>query len=368
MSYRENYGSRRDPEPPMFNLAQKVIAGFVVVFGLISLIVVWGAFQSGDTGHIGVIRNGGPFDDKNFRGLLAPNAGPTWIGIQSTVRDYPSTERWDNIVPGAEGADPAAGDTLQADAYRTSTKDGVPVGVRAQFKYDVNQDEQVLAKFDQDYGQRTYPVPGTEDRKEVSDGDDGFAAWLVGQVRPVEEASLREIIANYNCTDFDTKCVYLKSAASANADPEALAKALQSAAPNSQVFQNVSDAVAKQMEQKLPSILGGPYLTNVRVLFTGVDLGASSEATILQVQQAGAGAAKARADAAKSVADAQGRAAVALADAQANENRQKGYNACQGCLDLEKIREQGAALGHLPGGLQVYIPGSGQAPALILGK
>lgn len=348
------------------NVGQMIVGGLVLIVGLVALITVWGAFQGGDTGHVGVIRNGGPFDNKDFRGLLPPNAGPTWIGLNSTVRDYPSTERWDNIVPGAEGADPAAGDTLLQDAYRTSTRDGVPVGLRTQFKYDVNQDEKVLAKFDQDYGQRTYPVPGTEDRKEVSDGDDGFAAWLVGQVRPVEEASLREIIANYNCTDFDTKCVYLKSAASANSDPEALARQLQAAPPNSQVFQQVSDAVARQMETKLPSILGGPYLINVRVLFTGVDLGASSEATILRVQQAGAGAAQARADAAKEVANAQGRAAVALADAQANENRQRGYVNCPVCAQKELIAAQGEAMGHLPQSLQTYIPGAGQGLSLIL--
>lgn len=351
---------------PRFGLVQKVVAGLVLVVGLITLITVWGAFQSGDTGHVGVIRNGGPFDNKDFRGLLPPSAGPTWIGISSTVRDYPSTERYDNIVPGAEGADPSAGDNLQQDAFRTSTKDGVPIGLRLQFKYDINQDEKVLAKFDNDYGQRTYPVPGSEDRKEVSDGDDGFATFIAGQVRPVEEASLREVIANFNCTDFDTKCVYLKSAANANADPDAIAKQLQTAAPNSQVFQQVSDAVATQMEQKLPAALGGPYLKNIRVLFSGVDLGASSEATILRVQQAGAGAAQARADAAKSVADAQGRAAVALADAQANENRQRGYVACPVCAQIEMIQANGEAMGHLPQSLQTYIPGGGQGLGLIL--
>lgn len=355
------------------SLATKIIAVFTVVIAFIALIVVWGAFQSGDTGHVGVIRNGGPFDNKNFRGLLPASAGPTWIGIESSVRDYPSTERYDNVVPGVEG-DPAAGDNLLQDAYRTSTRDGVSIGIKGQFHYDVNQDEQILAKFDSDYGQRSYPVPGTDERKEVSDGDDGFAAWIAGQVRPVEEETLRQVIANYDCVNYDPQCVYLKSANSA--DPDAIAKQLQNAPANNQVYQDVANSVVGLMKAKLagtefngqryPAALGGEYLNNVRFSFTGVDLGSSSVATIQRVQQAGAGAAEARANAAKDTAAAQGRAAVALGDAQANENRQRGYVNCPGCLQKELIAAQGEALGHLPTGLQVYIPGAGQSPTSLI--
>jgi hypothetical protein len=358
------------------SLGVKVGAGLLAIIGFITLISCWGAFESGDTGHIGVIRNGGPFDDKNFRGLLAPSAGPTWIGFHSTVRDYPSTERYDNIVPGAEGGDPTAGDSLQADAYRTSTKDGVSIGIKGQFHYDVNQDETTLAKFDNDYGQRTYPVPGTDDRKEVSDGDDGFAAFIAGQVRPLEEETLRQVIANYDCVNYDPRCIYLKSASSANTDPDAIAKQLQAAPANNQVYQDVANSVVGLMQaklrgtefngQKYPQALGGEYLTNVRFSFTGVDLGTNSDATIQRVQQAGAGAAEARANAAKDTAAALGRANVALADASANENRQRGYVNCPVCAQKELIAAQGEAMGHLPQNLQTYIPGQGQGLSLIL--
>lgn len=363
--------------PSGFRPWQLVVAGLLGIVGLIALFSIWGAFESGDTGKVGVIRDGGPFDAKTFRGILPPAAGPTWIGFNSTVRYYPATERYDNIVPHPWGEDPSRYDSLDADAYRTNTKDGVNIGVKGQFKYLLNQDEKVLSRFDNDYGQRTYPVPNSpeSERVAVSDDDKGFAVFIAGQARPLEEETLRQVIADYNCPDYDASCAVLKAANSG--DPAEVDKAIAAAPPNSQTFQEVSEKISALMELKLKGgdkdgvkytpALGAEYLTGVRFVFQAVDLPPQARDVINRVQTAGAGAAQARADAAKATAEAQGRSAVAAADAQANVEKQRGYNACTTCAQKELVAAQGEALSRIPAGsFQVYIPGGGQNPLSLL--
>lgn len=346
-----------DRRPAGFGVKTIVIGVVVIIVALWALIDVWNAFRSGETGQVGVVRNGGPFDNKSFRGILPVNAGPTWIGFHSGVRFYPTSERYDNLVPGAFNADPAAGDSLDVDAYRTNTKDGVNIGVKGQFKYTVNQNPDVLAKFDQDYGQRTYQVPNSDERLAVSDEDRGFGVFIAGQVRPLEEETIRQVIGENNCPDLDASCTVLQYAT--NPDPAAAAAALKNAPSNSAVFQAAADRIGSLMTEKLKPALGDDYLINVRFLLTGVDLPPPTREAISRVQTAGAGAAEARANAARATAEAEGRAATAAADATANENRQRGYNACPTCAQLDQIRATGDAMSKLPSGLQTYVPGGG---------
>lgn len=352
-----NYARFSEGQPPRSPRTFIALGIIGIIVGIWALASVWGAFESGETGQVGVIRNGGPFDNKEFRGVLPPNAGPTWIGFNSSVRYYPSTERYDNFVPGVFGANPSDGDTLAVNAYRTNTRDGMSIGIKGQFKYTVNQDPDVLAKFDQDYGQRTYAQPNSDQRLLVSDGDDGFAVFLDSQVRPLEEETIRQIVGDHKCTDFDASCTVLTQGN--NADPAAIQQTLNNAPSNSAVFQDVANRIGTLMEQKLTPGLGAPYLQHVTFLFTGVDLPQTVRDAINRVQTAGAGAAEAQANAARATAEANGRAAVAAADATANENKQRGYLACPVCADLDRIHATGDAMKSLPPGLTTYIPGGG---------
>lgn len=334
----------------------RIVAVIAVVLAVLG---VMATFQttSTDPGFTAVVRNGGPFDSKDIRQIVPPASGVTWTGWFSTVHEYPVTERYTNVVPGEEGADPSKGDTVDVDAYRTQTRDGVDVGVVGQFKFVLNtaddpahpDDPQLspLRAFDTAYGQRTYAVPGNADGKRVSpwDGDEGFATFLAVQVRPVAEETLRQVLGSTPCVQLVASCGVLQAA-----DPGAAAAALANAPDNGATFQKVADQISTLMATKVNASLGGPYLSSIHFSLTSIDLPPALKEGIgrVQTQQA-------------ATAEANGRAQQAAADATANENRQRGYNSCPTCAQIDQIKAQGDALAKIPSGVQVYAPGSSAA-------
>ena len=54
-------------------------------------VMATGCGASGNPGEIGVVRNGGPFDNTNIRQILPVGAGWTWVGFNSTVHFYPAS-------------------------------------------------------------------------------------------------------------------------------------------------------------------------------------------------------------------------------------------------------------------------------------
>lgn len=363
----EGYGRSRSSSdgpsrPPVIKGA---IAVALIVVAIIGLITAWNGFNRAEPGFVTVVRDGGPFDDRGFRQILSPNDGMTWTGIQSTLSEYPTTERFDNVQPGVFGQDPGSNDSLSTDFYRTRTKDGVDVGVQGQWKYILNTDPSVLEKFDTDYGQRSYSVPGEPDRRvRVSDGDEGMAVFIAGQVRPIEQESMRQAIGDVSCAQLEASCALLASASQTPEQAAAAQAALQNAPSNGQTFQQVSDAIGQRFTERVNSQLGGPYLTQVRFTLQGVALPPNVADAIGRTQAAIGQTAQANADAARLTAEAEGRARAARADADAQVERQRGYTACPTCASIDQINAQGEAEKKaneaLRGsGITFYAPGAG---------
>lgn len=367
MSLRDGYSSTRNrgdsgarSHPPLRN---KAIAVAVVIAAIVGLVIAWNGFNRAEPGFVTVVRNGGPFDDRSFRQILAPNDGMTWTGLQSTLSDYPTTERFDNVRPGQFGADPGAGDSLDTDFYRTRTKDGIDVGIQGQWKYFLNTDPKVLEQFDTTYGQRTYAVPGTDDRVKVSDGDQGMAVFIASQVRPVEQEALRQGIGDVNGEQLDPSIALLKAATADPAKAAEAAAALATAPSNGQTFTTVSDAISTAFTNRINTQLGGAYLTNVRFTLQAINIAPDTQDTINRVRTVSAQVAEANANAAKLVADSTGRAQAAFQDAQAQVERQRGYSSCPTCAEIDRINANGLAQQRaneaLKGsGIQVYAPGA----------
>lgn len=353
--------SRRGP-----SLRAKVLVALGVIVAIIALVTVWNGFNRAEPGFVSVVRDGGPFDDRGVRQILTPADGLSWTGVQSTFSDYPTSERYDNVQPGEFGKDPGANDSLATDFYRTRTKDGVDVGIQGQWKYVLNLDPKVLEKFDTDYGQRTYAVPGSEDRVKVSDGDQGMAVFIAGQVRPIQQEAMRQAIGDVSCSQLEASCALLASASQTPEQAAAAQAALVNAPSNGQTFQAVSDAIGKRFEERINSQLGGAYLIGTRFTLQGIALPPNVADAISKTQAAIGQTAQANADAARLTAEARGRAEAAAADAQANVNRQNGYNACSTCAELDRIAKTGEALKNLPPNITVYAPGGGQGLNLNL--
>jgi len=214
----------------------------------------------------------------------------------------------------------------------------------------------VLRDFDTRFGARTFAVPNDPDGRRLSpaDGDEGFGTWLATQARPVVQETFRQQVSNYDCAQLVASCALLRAGNGQQVDPAQVANG----EGNAQVFSEIGRKVNEALALNINAQLGGPFLRDIRVVFTQVDLPPSVKQAIQDAQTAFAKTAQAQANAAADRAAAEGRAATALADAQANKNRQDGYNACTTCADIDRIKAQGDALSKLPQGVTVYAPGN----------
>lgn len=108
-------------------------------------------FSKTAAGEVGVVRNGGPFDNNRIRGLLAPGSGLHYVGYRSRVHTYPSQQRFYTIT-----SDAGRGDRAGVDVEHDRTSDGVEVGVEGTIYFTLNQDRKVLYQFDDKFGTRQY--------------------------------------------------------------------------------------------------------------------------------------------------------------------------------------------------------------------
>lgn len=60
-----------------------------VVLGLAFCLSLTACQSKPQAGEIGVVRNGGPFDNKNIRQIVPNGAGNTWVGWGSETHYYP---------------------------------------------------------------------------------------------------------------------------------------------------------------------------------------------------------------------------------------------------------------------------------------
>jgi regulator of protease activity HflC (stomatin/prohibitin superfamily) len=312
------------------------VAAFVVWPGIVALF----SWHKTDGGHVAVVRDGGPFDDAAIRTVLPPSSPLTWIGLYSDVHEYPAQARYYDIVP-------AGDDRPGVNAYRTPTKDGVDVGLSARLNFGLNLDDATLRRFDDAFGTRTFaPVNGGE-RLAPWEGDEGFATWLDTVVKPIIEETLRQQVASVDCEDLQASCALVR-----NTDPSAAPVVTNT--NNAETLQNIQRAVNDALGANINARLGGNYLTNIQFSLTGVDLPASIRQRIeaAQAEFAGASAAQARLNTART-------------DADTNAERQRGYNLCPTCAEIDRIKAEGEMLARIPGGVQVYAPGN---PFAVAGR
>lgn len=327
------------------------------LLGLVLLGSVAGATGCGTTppaGETGVVRNGGPFDNKNIRGgdkpadgVVVNGAGYSWVGLFSTVHYYPvaSQQRFYK-------ADSCFGQTEECSAdrgpFRIQTKDGVDLGIEATAYLNTTFDgsdtgNQNLKAFDTQFATRTF------NGKHVYDGPGGFSKFLAAIVDPIASNNLRDVGSGLECAQFVSSCALVQ-----NQDPSKIKTEDLVNKNNQSTLKDVQDAVAAGLRGDLIATIGGKnknvYFDNIKVVITKVDLPGEVQDAIAKTQASFANVSKVNAE----VAQATARVKVAHQEYLRNQEKQKGYNACASCARQDELKS-------LPSGLQTYAPGSSYA-------
>lgn len=287
-------------ERSLQSVITKILLGFLgVVFVLFLLMGGCSGLENPEAGKIGVVRNGGPLDDKQIRGILEPGSGLAWTGIYSQTHYYPANQR-NYIVT----SDPTRGDRPGADVFRTPTRDSVNVGVEGQVLFTLNTKSAVIKELDNRYGTRTNPVVGSSNRLAPWEGDDGWGAFLDSWFRPTLDNALREEIAQFNCAELNAQCALVKNNT----------RNIGNQAETNVNFVKIQEQLQQSLQADLDKTLGGNFFQIQKVNLVGITL---PEATQQAVDAANAEKAKV-ASARYQAQQAKYKAQSALAQARAN--------------------------------------------------
>lgn len=310
------------------------IVGFVVL--IIALVGFLSGFDKTLGGEVGVVRNGGWFDNNRIRQVIPSGSQLTWTGFWSTTHMYPAQQRFYTIT-----SDARRGDRSGVDVVHTPSSDGVDMGIEGTIYFTLNLAPASLEAFDDKFGTRQFQgLDGT--LRYAHDGDAGWNTFLDAIVRPVIDNDLRIQINNFRCAELVSSCALVQNT-SGNAKPAPVVAGGQA---NNTNIAKVQEAVNTSLPNDLREMLGGDFFEGIRFNLARVTLPANVQDAVNKAQAAYA-----------AVSEAQARVAQAAADAQANKKRQEGYNACPACAQIDIIKA-------LPPGVTTYAPGAGTSVPL----
>lgn len=301
-------------------IAAAVFVGLIMLFGLIGS----APLTRPEAGEIGVVRNGGPLDNRNIRGVVKSGSGITWAGLFSTMHYYPvsSQQRFIKL-----SNDPGSDET----PVTVPTKDGVEVTIQGTFYLNTAFDNseaglKTMRDFDTQFSTRTF---GPDDLHPY-DGRSGFSAFLGANVFPSVRNNLRQVISGVSCYQLVSSCALVQNR-SAQQQQDALDGATKIPA--------IELAVQNGLRTDLKETLGEEYFRNIKFSLTSVTLPEKVQTAIESAQASFALVSK---------ADAERRAAKI--EAQANLERQRGYNSCKACAQQDILKA-------IPENVTTYAPG-----------
>jgi regulator of protease activity HflC (stomatin/prohibitin superfamily) len=239
--------------------ARRTATGVLAVMGILLLIGVSGLkFVRQPLGYVGVVRNGGPLDDRKVRQVLLPGSRLTFTGMFSqSPHNYPSARAWRSYTI---TSDPKRGSKPGVDVVSVPTRDGVELGIEATvFMHFVGEsDVKTLKRFDSSVGTKTYPLP---DGRELYpwQGADGFAAMLNGTFRPILDNALRREVAGFDCAEIVSSCALVRPSE----------RAVEHGAD---AVQKIEDHIDQSLADDLMGTLGRLYFRDLRFRLVKVRL------------------------------------------------------------------------------------------------
>jgi regulator of protease activity HflC (stomatin/prohibitin superfamily) len=336
---------RRDPRPwPYRRLTPRGarLAGIATIaaFGVVILLLVTGAtFSRQDSGHVGVVRNGGPLDNRGIRQILMPGQRVTWTGMFSQApREYPAARV---VLVYTVTSDLRRGDRREVDVVNVPTKDGVQVGLQGTVFYHFVGDRNtaLLRRFDQTFGTRKFPEVGGSSSLYPWKGEDGWAAMLDAAFRPVLDNDLRQEVGNFRCADLVASCSLVHRVAPTAAD---------NANANANVAE-IQERLNRSLTEDLTDTLGGAYFWGVRVRLARVTLPPNVQEAVdhVQAQYVGVNGAKAQ-------------VTQAHYEAKRNELLSRAYNHSPALAQIDAIKAA-------PKGATIVLNSGGNAAGINVG-
>ncbi|MDQ1536478.1 MAG: hypothetical protein QOE58_871 [Actinomycetota bacterium] len=314
---------------------RRVLVAVLVALCVLGGFVVFNGFTRTDGGQIAVIRNGGPLDNRQFRQVVPPGSSLTWTGMFSQRHPYPGSQRFYTI-----SADPKKADSGGVDVETVPTSDGVEIGLEATMYFDLSQDPGVLKHFDDKYGTRTYRDKDGEFHP-AWEGELGWSTFLDAVIRPVISNDLRQEVGNFRCVDLQASCALVQNNGLRPSQVVAVVKG--GATVNNTNIAKIQQAINKSLKEDFESTLGGPYITNVVFRVSKVALPAKLQLAVTDAQASFA-----------QITQAQAKIASATAEAAANSQRQKGYEKCPACAQIDLLKA-------IPPSVTTFAPGAGFA-------
>jgi regulator of protease activity HflC (stomatin/prohibitin superfamily) len=340
----------RGTPPPWFlklvrNPAGKralTLAGGVI--GVLLIVAVSGArVARQDIGHVGVVHNGGPLDDRAIRQVVKPGSGLTWIGwFSQSPREYPASqvERTYTVT-----ADPTRGGRKEHDVVTVPTMDGVQVGLEATLYYHFvgERDDRALRQFDRSFGTRRYPANGQHDGSPHFpwQGDEGWNSMFETVFRPVLENDMRRAIGSYYCAQLVPSCKLVRRAPAHSGQASA-------------TVATIERAINHTLETDLAATLGNKYFYRLRFRIARVSLPTNVQTAIDRAQASYA-----------DVADARAKARAATYQSRRNARLARSYDQSPALANIEALK----ALKSIPKGSTVILSGSGKGggPQVLAG-
>lgn len=319
-----------------------VLLGVALV---IFLVTVPFSCSTPESGTIGVVRNGGPLDNKGIRGVLCPGVGNTWTGIGSGVHAYPDSTSQRTYKFSDEGkADAPAIKNLR-------TSDGVKVTLSGTFYFKTGFDcsaagQKLVRAFDQAFvnrpeGQRPW---------------ENWQGWLDSTWKPILDANARDVILAIECKNVVSSCALLARDGNVNETD------IQNADNKSNIAK-IEKAMADGLITQLEAKLGGPdHLEFFREVTFNMEQPTLPEVddSIATAQQAFAKVADVRAERIKQEEQVK----VEFQKRRANDEKQKGYDKCSSCARQDELKAFGDSI---PDHVTTLVMG-GNSPVAIGGK
>jgi len=272
-------------------------------------------------GYVGVVRNGGPFDDRSIRQILQPGQRITWIGFFSQApHNYPSVRALRAIPVGENPRSPLS----------LPTRDGVQVVLQATafFRFVGESNPDLLKRFDVTVGTRKfsglYPW----------EGDEGFIKMASAVITPVLENNLRREVGAVACASLVASCSLIRRTENAD-DPNA-------------TIARIQHRINASLEHDLAETLGQPFFHGFRFRIVRVALPTTVQAAVDQTQAKYAAINGARADLRR-----------ARFEAERNDLLGDSYNRSPSLARIDAIKAA-------PEGATVVV-GSGQDPQVLVG-
>jgi len=277
------------PEPPRPPAAPWLLrwlphsAARATALALIVLLVVTAGtlvagvrVQRQDAGHVGVIRNGGPLDDRRIRQVLMPGAKLTFTGMFSQKpHEYPAAKV---VLFYTITGDARRGERREVDVVSVPTRDGVLVGLEGTvfFRFVGERDIALLRLFDQTFGTRKFPVVGSDETVYPWKDDAAFGALLDATFRPILDNDLRTEIGRFACAQLVASCTMVRRVATpVNGRRDSIANASIAA---------VEDRLNRSLRADLSETLGGDYFRDIHVRIARVTLPRTVQGAVDAVQ------------------------------------------------------------------------------------